>query len=64
VARGGTAYVSTATVETERLGAGDAVFSDAVFVIVHNRMELLVPSSEKTALELRKYSVPPLSVLN
>src|SRR3954468_12945463 len=64
VARGGTAYVSTATVEIDRLGAGDAVLSDAAFVIVHNRMELLVPSSEKTALELRKYSVPPLSVLN
>src|SRR3954463_3358136 len=64
VARGGTAYVSTGTSERNMLADGDVVFNEEVFVIDHRRMELLVPSSENTALELRKYSVPPLSVLN
>src|SRR6266481_5078262 len=35
-----------------------------VFNIVHSRMLLLVPEFENNALELRKNSVPPLSVSN
>ena len=64
VARGGTAYWSTAMSVRLRLGDGVAVFSEEVLLIVHSRMPLLVPSSEKTARELRKYSLPPLEVSN
>src|SRR6266403_2419394 len=63
-ARGGTAYVSTASVDRPSVGAGEAELSEDVFNIVHSRMLLLVPESENSALELRKNSVPPLSVSN
>ncbi len=62
VARGGTAYWVTGITDTERPGDGVAVFSDAVLVIVHCRIWLLVPSSLKTAFELRKYSLPLFTV--
>src|SRR6476661_3573281 len=64
VARGGTAYVSTATVDTFSVGAGEVVLSEEVFNMLHTRMLLLVPSFENTALELRKNSVPAWSVSN
>src|SRR5437660_4553724 len=63
-ARGGTAYVSTASVDKPSVGAGEAELSEDVFNIVHSRMLLLVPDSENSALELRKNSVPPLSMSN
>src|SRR5215471_4567271 len=63
-ARGGTAYVPTATLNRANAGTGDGELSEEVFVIFHSRMLLLVPVAEKTARELRKNSVPPLSVLN
>src|ERR1051326_7957801 len=59
VASGGTAYSSTAMVLTSKLGLGLAELSDEVLVSVHCKMLVLVPSSEKTARELRKNSVPP-----
>src|SRR5580700_1960895 len=63
-ASGGTAYVSTASPDMPSAGAGEAEFSEDVFVIVHSRMVLLVPKFENTASELRKNSVPPLSLSN
>src|SRR5215831_3372478 len=59
-ARGGTAYRSTGSVEMFRLTDGLLEFNEEVFDIVHCRMVVLVPTDEKTASELRKYSVPPL----
>jgi len=63
-ARGGAAYVSTERVDRPSVGAGEAELSEDVFNIVHSRMLLLVPEFENNALELRKNSVPPLSVSN
>jgi len=62
--RGGTAYCNTATDCKLRLGEGDSVFSDDVFVMVQSRTVVLVPSLENTASELRKNSLPPLSRSN
>jgi hypothetical protein len=56
--------VSTAIVDWASVGAGEREFSEEVFNIVHSRMVLLVPTLEKTASELRKNSVPPLSLSN
>jgi hypothetical protein len=56
--------VFTATVDTPSVGAGEAELREDVFNIVHSRMVLLVPVLENTASELRKNSVPPLSVSN
>src|SRR5437016_14176492 len=63
-ARGGTAYVSTASVDRPSVGAGEGELSEDVFNIVHSRMLLLVPESENPERELRKNAVPPLSVSN
>ena len=38
------------------------VLSDELLATVHCRMLVLVPSLLKTAFELRKYSLPPLTV--
>jgi hypothetical protein len=69
---GGTPYWPTVRILLLRLTAGLAVFSDAVFVIVHTMSwwEVWVPPVPETgccassaALELRKYSVPLFEVL-
>src|SRR5438132_4566946 len=69
---GGTPYWPTPRMLLLRLSAGTE-FSDEVFVSVQRMIwfELRVPASPLTgfcassaAFELRKYSVPPLSVLN
>src|SRR5215471_21449741 len=64
LALGGTAYVSTVTGASETDTDGVAVLSEDVFAIFHTRIDVLVPSSENTARELMKNSVPPASVSN
>src|SRR6266581_9590583 len=65
---GGTAYWLTVSTLLLRLSAGDAVFSDDVFVSaqVTSWVEVRAPAAPDTgwvassaAFELRKYSVPP-----
>src|SRR5262249_33928396 len=73
--RGGTAYCPTVRIEFVRLRLGEAEFSEDVLVSFQTRrsVEVPVPGVQLTpevhcasspASELRKYSVPPLSVLN
>ena len=54
----------TAIGETPSAGAGERELSVEVFDIVQRKIVLLVPEPKNTASELRKNSVPPLSVSN
>src|SRR4051812_39908675 len=60
---GGTPYVVTSTSLTFRTGAGEALSIDEVLVTDQTASSFEVPLAKNTASELRRNSVPRLSVL-